>query len=130
MNKFQTENNFFVSEIEPKIAPYTNSLNKKLLEKFKTSGLQIESEKLGSQKLAGKTFVLIGTLESLSRDQAKDMLEAAGAKVAGSVSQKTSYVIAGSEAGSKLDKALALGVPVLDEAGLLNLLQDHQNGHS
>jgi DNA ligase (NAD+) len=82
------------------------------------------------QHLSGKTVVITGTLPHLSRDQAKDLLEAAGAKVAGSVSQKTSYVIAGSEAGSKLDKALALGVPVLDEAGLLNLLQDHQNGHS
>ena len=74
------------------------------------------------QPLTGKTVVLTGTLPNLSRDEAKTMLEAAGAKVAGSVSQKTSYVVAGTEAGSKLEKALSLGVPVLDEAGLLSLL--------
>ena len=74
------------------------------------------------QILAGKTVVLTGTLPTLSRDAAKDMLEAAGAKVAGSVSKKTSYVVAGAEAGSKLAKAEELGVPVLDEAGMLALL--------
>jgi len=74
------------------------------------------------QPLAGKTIVLTGTLPTLSRDAAKDMLEAAGAKVSGSVSKKTSYVVAGAEAGSKLAKAQGLGVPVLDEAGLLALL--------
>ncbi len=75
-----------------------------------------------AQPLAGKTFVLTGTLPTLSREQAKEMLEAAGAKVAGSVSKKTDYVVAGAEAGSKLDKAQALGVAVLDEAGMLALL--------
>ena len=76
-----------------------------------------------SLPLTGMTVVLTGTLPTLSREAAKEMLEAAGAKVAGSVSKKTHYVVAGAEAGSKLDKALALGVPVLDEAGLMNLLQ-------
>ena len=76
----------------------------------------------GPQVLAGKTIVLTGTLPTLSRDAAKDMLEAAGAKVSGSVSKKTSYVVAGEEAGSKLAKAEELGVPVLDEAGMLALL--------
>ena len=75
------------------------------------------------QALSGQTVVLTGTLPTLSRDAAKAMLEEAGAKVAGSVSQKTSYVVAGSEAGSKLEKALALGIPVLDEAGLLALIK-------
>jgi DNA ligase (NAD+) len=75
-----------------------------------------------AQVLAGKTIVLTGTFPTLSRDAAKDMLEAAGAKVAGSVSKKTSYVVAGAEAGSKLAKAQELGVPVLDEAGMLALL--------
>ncbi len=72
--------------------------------------------------LAGQTYVLTGTLPTLSRDEAKDLLERAGAKVAGSVSKKTTALIAGSEAGSKLDKALELGVPVLDEQGLRDLL--------
>jgi len=71
--------------------------------------------------------VLTGTLPHLSREDAKEMLEAAGAKVAGSVSQKTTYVVAGAEAGSKLDKAVALGIPVLDEAGLIQLLQGNQD---
>ncbi|MGA8391752.1 MAG: NAD-dependent DNA ligase LigA [Burkholderiaceae bacterium] len=77
---------------------------------------------LPPKALSGKTFVLTGTLPTLSRDQAKEMLEAAGAKVAGSVSKKTDYVVAGAEAGSKLDKASALGVKVLDETGLLALV--------
>jgi DNA ligase (NAD+) len=80
-----------------------------------------------SLPLAGQTIVLTGTLPNLGRDEAKAMLEAAGAKVAGSVSQKTSYVVAGSEAGSKLEKAMALGVPVLDELGLLALLKGDSN---
>ena len=80
-----------------------------------------------SLPLAGQTIVLTGTLPNLGRDEAKAILEAAGAKVAGSVSQKTSYVVAGSEAGSKLEKALALGVPVLDELGLLELLKGDSN---
>ena len=72
--------------------------------------------------LAGKTFVITGTLPTLSREDAKAMLEAAGAKVAGSVSKKTDYVVAGEAAGSKLDKAQALGVTVIDEAALQALL--------
>jgi DNA ligase (NAD+) len=73
--------------------------------------------------LAGLTVVLTGTLPTLTRDEAKAMIEAAGGKAAGSVSAKTSYVVAGAEAGSKLDKAEALGIPVLDEDGFRKLIE-------
>jgi DNA ligase (NAD+) len=78
--------------------------------------------------LAEHTIVLTGTLASLSRDEAKERLEALGAKVSGSVSKKTSFVVAGEAAGSKLDKAQELGVPVWDEAQLLALLKEHEAG--
>ena len=75
-----------------------------------------------SAAVAGKTFVLTGTFPSLTRDEAKNLLERAGAKVAGSVSKKTDYVVAGADAGSKLTKAEELGVPVIDEDAMLKLL--------
>ncbi|HEX5673850.1 MAG TPA: BRCT domain-containing protein, partial [Azonexus sp.] len=74
--------------------------------------------------LAGKTFVLTGTMPTLKRDDAKALIEAAGGKVAGSVSKKTDFVVAGEEAGSKLEKAMELGVPVIDEAELMKLLAE------
>ncbi|MEP7312288.1 MAG: NAD-dependent DNA ligase LigA [Pseudomonadota bacterium] len=76
-----------------------------------------------ARPLAGKTFVLTGTLPGLTRDEAKELLEARGAKVSGSVSKKTDYVVAGAEAGSKLDRAQELGITVLDEAALRKLLE-------
>jgi DNA ligase (NAD+) len=74
-------------------------------------------------KLAGKTFVLTGTLANYTRDEAKKMIEDAGGKVAGSVSKKTDFVVAGADAGSKLDKAKELGVAVIDEVGMRELLR-------
>jgi DNA ligase (NAD+) len=73
--------------------------------------------------LEGLTFVLTGTLPTLSRDQAKDLIEAAGGKVIASVSKKTAYVLAGEDAGSKLTKARTLGLRIIDEAEFLNLLR-------
>ena len=80
-------------------------------------------ESAAAGQLAGKTVVLTGTLAGYTRDAATAQLEALGAKVSGSVSKKTHYVVAGSDAGSKLDKARALGVKVLDETGLAALLR-------
>jgi DNA ligase (NAD+) len=80
--------------------------------------------------LAGVTFVLTGTLPNLTRDEAKAQIEQAGGKVAGSVSAKTHYVVAGAEAGSKLEKARSLGIRILDEAGLLELLRQHDKSLS
>jgi DNA ligase (NAD+) len=98
--------------------------NREVIEQLRACGITLQEGAPSAQALlplAGKTFVLTGTFPTLKREEAKEMLEAAGAKVAGSVSKKTHYVVAGEEAGSKLTKAQELGVPVLDEAGLLAL---------
>jgi DNA ligase (NAD+) len=97
--------------------------NREVIEQLLASGMVLSvEEKKVSAAVAGKTFVLTGTLPTLSRDEAKERLERAGAKVAGSVSKKTDYVVAGDDAGSKLTKAEELGVPVIDEATMLGLL--------
>jgi DNA ligase (NAD+) len=99
--------------------------NREVVEQLRACGLMWEEGEPAAQTpkpLSGKTFAITGTLPTLSRDQAKDMLEAAGAKVAGSVSKKTDYLLAGAEAGSKLDKARELGVAVIDEAQMQALL--------
>ena len=99
--------------------------NREVVEQLRACGLNWdESEPTARpvKPLAGKTFVITGTLPTLSRDEAKDKLEEAGAKVAGSVSKKTDYVVAGSDAGSKLEKANLLGVKVIDEEGMLEIL--------
>jgi DNA ligase (NAD+) len=102
---------------------FTISSNRALVEALRAAGLQFTAEKkVVGTALAGQTFVLTGTLPTLTREEAKEKIEAAGGKVSGGVSKKTSYVVAGEEAGSKLDKARELNVPVLDEAGLLQLL--------
>ncbi|MET4575229.1 NAD-dependent DNA ligase LigA [Ottowia thiooxydans] len=101
--------------------------NREVVEQLRAAGIKWEEGAPSSaamRPLAGKTFVLTGTFPTLSREQAKEMLEAAGAKVAGSVSKKTHYVVAGAEAGSKLDKARELGLNILDEAEMLALLVD------
>lgn len=99
--------------------------NREVVEQLRACGLRWEEGEPAARApkpLAGKTLVITGTLPTLSRDQAKDLLEAAGAKVAGSVSKKTDWLVAGAEAGSKLAKAQELGVAVLDEAGMQALL--------
>ena len=98
--------------------------NRALIERFRSLGLNMLCETApAADTLAGKTFVLTGTLPSLTRSEAKEMIEAAGGKVSGSVSKKTDYVVAGEEAGGKLTKAQSLGVAVIDEAGLRALLE-------
>lgn len=98
--------------------------NLEVIEQLLASGINPQVDvSQANASLSGKTFVLTGTLPNMSRDEAKALLEAAGAKVAGSVSAKTHYVVAGSEAGSKLEKAVQLGVTVIDEAQLLELLK-------
>ncbi len=99
--------------------------NREVVEQLRACGVTWEDGEPAVQipkQLAGKTFVLTGTFPTLSRDAAKDLLEAAGAKVSGSVSKKTDYVVAGSDAGSKLDKAVALGISVIDETHMLTML--------
>ena len=99
--------------------------NREVVEQLRAAGVswpEGEPAERAPQPLLGKTFVLTGTFPTLKRDEAKAMLEAAGAKVAGSVSKKTDYVVAGEEAGSKLDKAQELGVAVIDEAQMLAML--------
>ena len=102
-----------------------DAINRELIAQLRASGIHWEEgePEQRSQHLAGKTFVLTGSLPTLKRDEAAAMIEAAGGKVSGSVSKKTSFVVAGEEAGSKLAKAEELGVAVLDEAGLLDLLE-------
>jgi DNA ligase (NAD+) len=118
-----------VEEVGPSISQailefFAQPANVALIQSLKDAGVNMTAEKKQrSTQLAGLTFVLTGTLPTLTRDEAKRRIEAAGGKTAGSVSKKTNYVVAGDEAGSKLDKALELKVPVMDEAGLLALLE-------
>ena len=109
---------------------FEQSHNREVVEQLRACGITWQEgppAERAPMPLSGKTLVLTGTLPTLGREEAKAWIEAAGGKVAGSVSQKTSYVVAGSEAGSKLDKAQELGVPVLDEAGLKALLENLQS---
>jgi DNA ligase (NAD+) len=122
-----------VEEVGPRISQailefFAQKANLTLIESLRNAGVDMTAEKKQrSTQLSGLTFVLTGTLPTLTRDEAKAKIEAAGGKTAGSVSKKTSYVVAGEEAGSKLDKARELKVRVLDEAGLLELLSAGPN---
>ena len=100
--------------------------NQEVIDKLLNAGIRwCKSKVTKQQPLNGQTFVLTGTLQDMTRDEAKTALEALGARVSGSVSKKTSYVVAGSDPGSKLQKAHQLGIPVLDEAGLQEVLARH-----
>jgi DNA ligase (NAD+) len=112
---------------------FADPRNRRVIEKLRAAGVQMapleRAATQASSALAGLTFVLTGTLPNLTRDEAAALIEAHGGKVSGSVSKKTSYVIAGEAAGSKRDKAEQLAVPILDEAGLLALIAGHA-GHA
>jgi DNA ligase (NAD+) len=117
-----------VNEVGPRIAESIREFfelapNRDLVERLRKAGLTFGGKKRErGTKLAGKTFVLTGTLAKYSRDEAKQLIEDAGGRVSGSVSKKTDYVVAGSDAGSKLDKAKELGVPVIEEGEMEKLL--------
>lgn len=117
-----------VQEVGPRVAAavhefFAEERNRKLIERLREAGLTFAAEKRRrSAKLEGLTFVLTGTLPGLTREDAKERIEASGGRVSGSVSKKTSYVVAGEETGSKLDKARELKVPVIGEAELLEML--------
>jgi DNA ligase (NAD+) len=117
-----------VNEVGPRIAEsivefFSIAANRKLVERLGAAGLVFKgARKERGTKLAGKTFVLTGTLAKYTRDEAKKMIEDAGGRVSGSVSKKTDYVVAGADAGSKLDKAKELGVAVIDEKEMKELV--------
>jgi DNA ligase (NAD+) len=119
-----------VNEVGPRIAEsivefFSIAANRKLVERLRAAGLTLTGQKKQrGTKLAGKTFVLTGTLAHFTRDEAKKMIEDAGGKVTGSVSKKTDYVVAGADAGSKLDKAKELGVKVIDEREMKSVVSD------
>jgi DNA ligase (NAD+) len=115
-------------EVGPKVAEsvyqfFHEPHNRELLERLRAAGLKFEyeSKRKKAGALAGLTFVLTGTMPTLSREDATRLIEAAAGKVSGSVSRKTSYVVAGDDAGSKLDKARSLGVQIIDEPRLLEM---------
>jgi DNA ligase (NAD+) len=123
-----------VADIGPVVARsllafFADPLNRELVEQLRAAGIHWPENlpaETTSKFLLGKTFVLTGSLPTLTRDAAAAMIEAAGGKVTGSVSKKTSYVVAGAEAGSKLTKAEELNIPILDEDGLRTLLESEQ----
>jgi DNA ligase (NAD+) len=125
-----------VSDVGPVVAQsiaqfFAEPHNREVVEQLRAAGASWPESQPGRKRqggLAGKTFVLTGTLSHMSREEAKEKIEAAGGKVAGSVSKKTDFVVAGAEAGSKLTKAQELGVTILDEEALLKLLKPEVQG--
>ncbi len=119
-----------VDDVGPTVAEslhtfFAQAHNREVVEQLRACGVSWEEAEPAPRialPLSGKTFVVTGTLPSMAREQAKERIERAGGKVAGSVSKKTDFVVAGAEAGGKLDKALALGVPVIDEVQLKEML--------
>ncbi|HLH02173.1 MAG TPA: NAD-dependent DNA ligase LigA [Bryobacteraceae bacterium] len=120
-----------VGEVGPKVSQsirqfFAEQRNRELIERLRAAGLQFTAPRKARAQagpLAGQTFVITGTLPTLKREEAKEKIEAAGGKVAGSVSSKTNYLVAGEDAGSKLKKAQELGVEVIDEAKLVAMLR-------
>jgi len=120
-----------VDDIGPVVASsirqfFSDPLNRELVAQLRAAGVtwpEQAGQRAAPKPLTGITFVLTGTLPTLTRDAAGAMIEAAGGKVAGSVSKKTGYVVAGADAGSKLAKAEELGIAILDEQALLALLE-------
>ena len=117
-----------VSEVGPKVAKalleyFAEPRNRALIADLKAVGLTMPAEKrVTTSQFEGLTFVITGTLPTLTREAAKALIESAGGRVSGTVSKKTDYVVAGEEAGSKLEKAQSLNVKIVDEPGLLALL--------
>jgi DNA ligase (NAD+) len=131
-SKSKAEKDGIVTEVGPVVAQsvldfFASPTGKKTLRRMKELGIQPKSEKASAKKaaklpLAGKTFVLTGTLPSMTREEATEKIEALGGHVTGSVSKKTDYVLAGAEPGSKFDKAKELGIRILDEAAFREML--------
>jgi DNA ligase (NAD+) len=118
-----------VGEVGPKVAEgvrefFSEAANRKLIDRLRAAGVNMKDERAAplSKKLAGKTFVFTGTLVKRTREEAESLVASHGGKAGGSVSKKTSYVVVGSDAGSKLDKAKSLGVPILDEGQFEKLI--------
>jgi len=131
-SKSKAGKNDIVTEVGPVVAQsvlsfFASPTGKKILARIKELGIEPKSEKVSAKKaaelpLAGKTFVLTGTLPSMAREEATEKIESLGGHVTGSVSKKTDYVVAGAEAGSKFDKAKDLGIAIIDEAEFRNML--------
>jgi DNA ligase (NAD+) len=127
-----------VQGIGPQIAVsvvrfFADKHNRRIIERLEKVGVQMSKKKMRpivSQRFAGKTFVLTGTLSSMTRDEAKQRIQSLGGKVASSVSKKTDFVVVGEEAGSKLEKARELDIPLLDEKKFITMMQNEFNSPS